>query len=169
MLMVTQQRPNEQAVFIFAHLITQEGEKERPPSWLVYAEKELIGNMLGSSQKPQEGCRARHGKWESGQGEPVCEGHMAGAIWSAHCHWCCPLHSMALDIYTTITMTTTSHVYVLSKVPIGSIQLAQPRFHIHMVAAGGWRKTLCGNFWLCSKRWGPVSHQDAYSGRFIPK
>ena len=144
---VMQQRPKEPAVFIFGHFITQKGKRERMGSQLQIkdpppgcSEKEFIGNILGSSWDPRESCTTRHGPWGSVQGEPGSEGHTAGAIWSAYHHWCCP-HSMALDVSTTIPTATTGHVYVLSRVPIGSIQSARPRSHNHMRAASEWRRS----------------------------
>ena len=47
------------------------GYRSKTTAWLIYAEKESTGNILGSSQNPQEAYRTRHKKWEAGQGEPV--------------------------------------------------------------------------------------------------
>lgn len=132
-------------MFIFAHLITQEGKgKGKVPGYTSQApllaslrreriHRQHVGQLAEYTGRLQNWAWTTGG-WAEG---PVCEGHTAGAIWSAHCHWYCHLHSMALDINTTITMTTTSHVYVLSQVSTGSIQGAQSRSHIHMVAANG--------------------------------
>ena len=168
-LKVVQQEPREEAVFIFWSLNYSKGWKGKARFLATdQRQRSSLATYWVAHRRDRKIVELDLETGRLGRGSPWCsdlrnnQGSSMASVPASP--------DQNLDVSTTVTMTATSHICVAPSRPSfeRSVILAQVTCP-HCICQGRGEKSHLATLSSCSRKWDPISLQDAHAGRLIPK